>query len=423
MKWSHSPRSGPALRALSVASILTAVAVATAGCSPDPQPTTSPEGGGVPFGAPIGEWHAAFAEIEPILLRTQAFGPEGSLTTAPYEAYAEALHEWSDGKVTLEIAWSGSLVPAATEWAAALADGRLDLGSLVPSYTPEVLPMLNSLAEATILDPTSPTSSLITASWQAEVVLNEEAYLDELEEAGLFPILPITAELSATDIFCTEPKEGADELDGTQIAVSGTGPIAVIEALGMVPVAISYDERYEALQRNLVSCILIGPNAIGAQGLGPLIPYVLADSRVSFPFPAHGLYIGLDRWNELPLVIRQLLVDRADAYLAGAVRAQYEKFHEVFAAVEEFVPYDEESVAAIERAKHALLEGVADQGSDVAVFEERSAEWTWIINEELGLGSDLLFGEYVAEREFRSLDVDAWVARYYEDVILPHRPS
>lgn len=61
------------------------------GPSEDPGPPTSEEG--VPYGASIEEWQAAFEDIEPITILTQVQGGPGSPNAAPGEAYWASVEE------------------------------------------------------------------------------------------------------------------------------------------------------------------------------------------------------------------------------------------------------------------------------------------------------------------------------------------
>lgn len=376
--------------------------------------------GGVAPDASMEDYQAAFADIEPIMLRIQTYDPQGSGGAIGTERYVDAVEEWSDGKITFEIGFSSSFAPDATTWHEAVADGRVDIAPVVPAYAPQVFPALNSLADSSVIDPTTSNSFFSMSAWMSEVAFSSEEFMAEMEAEGIYPLLPASADMNPTALFCTSPVESAADLSGKLVSVSGTGKTAGVTALGMQGVSMPFTEQYEALERGVIDCAATAPVTVQTAGLGPLVPYVALDDRAALPAHSSGIFIGLAVWDELPLVAQQLLFDMVPEYMVGTIIGQMKKTQAALTEAEMISPWDEQSLEALLAANEGLLEAVGEAGFDVEMYKEKSAEWAEKVNDVLPLTT---FDEFAIETDFDSLDLSEFTELYYQDVLLPHRPQ
>ncbi len=105
--------------------LVAASALLLAGCAESSSGGSGANGGGegVAFGATMEEYKAAFADVDPIVLYTQSPSTQGSTGGAFIDAYTSAVEEWSDGKITFDIAYSDAIAKS-TEIDNAVVDGR-----------------------------------------------------------------------------------------------------------------------------------------------------------------------------------------------------------------------------------------------------------------------------------------------------------
>ncbi|MFP3468156.1 C4-dicarboxylate ABC transporter substrate-binding protein, partial [Leifsonia sp. SIMBA_070] len=72
--------------------------------------------------ASMEDYVAAFADVDPINLKVQSNNPQGTGQSVPLEAYVAAVEEWSGGKITFDVKYSGAIAPIA-QAGQAMADG------------------------------------------------------------------------------------------------------------------------------------------------------------------------------------------------------------------------------------------------------------------------------------------------------------
>ncbi|ALJ18812.1 hypothetical protein [Microbacterium sp. No. 7] len=429
----HGKRSRTALCGVGIG--VTALLLAGCGGQSDGGGSSSsapPEGGdtpaeGLPFGATKEDYQKAFEDIEPIKLRTQVSQAQGGFANVSTEAFVAALDEWSGGKIQVEIGYANAFVPDATQWDDALADGRLDIGYFITSYEPDIFPLANSVSDATQLDPTSPTSTLIGASWASEILLGDEQFIDEVKDEGIQYLLPGVPAVNFTALLCANPADGDPGFDGRVASVSGTGKTAAAEALGMAPVAMPFTEQYEALERGAINCAVTSIVAADAGGLVPLVPNIYVSDQTSISFPLYSLGVNVDRWESLPLVAQQLIFDKLDEIMKNETIANYARIQPSFdlastsgGGVFQLGPA---AVTAVDEANEKLYAGIESAGFDFQSYRDASAKWTGIVDDDLGLGTDQDFGEWVRAGEFEAWDLQGWSDRMFDEVLLAHRPG
>lgn len=179
------------LQPLKTAAVLSTVMLIAAGCAEDRGSGGSGGGGpSVDYGASKEEYAAALADMEPVTLTLQSTAPKGAATGRRFEEYAAAVEEWSDGKITFEIVFSNAIAPA-NEVDDALADGRLDIGSVMPSLEPAEFPANNVMWDVSFVGRQTPVDGLL--QWHGailETAAQEDALYEEFEARGMKLLLP-----------------------------------------------------------------------------------------------------------------------------------------------------------------------------------------------------------------------------------------
>lgn len=409
---------------------MAAAALILAGCSggDDPGATSPAEpaaGEGVPYGASKEEYIAAFEDVDPIAIKFQTSGPEGSLANVGLESYAAAVEEWSGGKITFEWGYSSAFVPAATEWNIGFGDGRIDMGLFLPYYNPDIFPEYNNLTNATFLDGNAPTSTIVSSAWITDALYSIPAYEEEARDNGIH-VLALGPSVSYAGIFCGSERTSLDDLSGVLVSASGSGRVEQLTALGLSPQSIAFTELYEALERGVVQCGSTVPTALQSIGAVDLVPYMIADPEAALVgFPSF-LAMSVEVWDDLPLVGQQLLTDRIDAFLTDEGPGQGERvtawLAEAQAAGGGILPLDDDARDALLAANQALLEKMAAQGTDVDALTEIFDKWQSLVNDELYPDVTTNLEEFLQEGGFETLDYAPFVDAVFEEVLIGHRP-
>lgn len=404
----------------------TALAIGLTGCAGGGAEAEVAEGKGVEFGASMEEYHAAFADVEPISLRIQTADPQGAPGNAGFEKFGAALEEWSDGKITVEWGYANSFVPAATEWNIGLGDGRIDIGLFLPYYNPDIFPELTTLSSATFLEGNAPTATLVSSGWLTDALHSIPVYKEEAEASGVH-ILGQAPSVSFAGIFCAEERASLEDFAGVAVSASGTGRVAQLTALGLTPQSIAFTELYEALERNIVGCGSTTITAIDSIGAVELIPHGIADpvgGLVGFP---NIVAMSKDKFDSLPLVAQQLVSDRFDILLeneAPGQGARVSKWLEsAQAAGGGLSPLDDDAREALLAANDVLLEDMAASGTDVDALQEIFDKWASRINDDLypDVTDDL--EEFLSVTGYNDLDYQPLIDALYEEVLNEQRPN
>lgn len=399
---------------------LTAILLLT-GCATASAP--EPALPGVEYGADKAAYAAAFATVDPITLRVQSGGPEGSLANTGIQAWADAVEEWSAGKITFEIGYGYSFVPNAVEWAAALGDGRLDAAYYVPYFTPEIFPALSQLASATSLAGNQPADALESAGWLSQIALGDDVYQQEAHAAGLH-ILAAPPTFNLSGLYCPEPRTSLADFEGTTVSANGAGQFMQVEALGATAVTSSFTELYEALQRGVVTCAASAASTMERIGTTELTPWLITDPEAGLADFLVFFAMSKETWDDLPLVAQQLLYDRMDAIFVNEPRGLAELgqgwFSAAVAAGGGIAELDADAHAAFSAANEALLDDITG-GTDGGTLLDARARWREKIR-ELYPELDLSMSEFLSEDAFANTDLQPYSDALFESVLLDHRP-
>ena len=405
---------------LPLTAALAAGALALTGCS-NGGDGGDPADDGIPYGASKADYIAAFEDLDPITIRMQTEGTEGTDQAAPREALAAALEEWSGGKITVEMGYSNSFCANAQEWNDCLEDGRVDIALAQPSYEPDLFPLLSGVATAGVLVPFTSTGPMIATAWVAEVGYSED-YLAEYHDNGIQPLLPMWPSFSYTTMFCATERTSLADFAGLQISASGTLKAAEVTALGGTPVAMPFTDQYEALQRGVIGCALTSTGAVDAAGLEPLTPFAVFDGEVAWEAPVSTLSAGKDFWDGLPLVAQQLIFDQLGPLTATMVPTEGSRtkvmIDELLANGGGLITLDDDAREAVQAANDKAVDALPDADN----LRETAARWTEIVNDELDYGSEP-FGDWIIDEGYLDRDRQPFLDRLYEDVLLEHRPG
>lgn len=409
-----------------------ALAAATlAGCAEEAG-GNSGGGEGIDFGATKEEYAEALTDVEPITITAQSPSPKGSLTGAKFEGYMEAVEEWSDGKITFDIAYSNAIAEP-TEVDDALSDGRLDMGSVVLAYEPQEYPANALLAEATFAGSQGAYIGVMESNaWWLDVAYQTEEIFEEMDAAGGEMIMP-AFNSGLISLNCKDPVTSMADFKGLQVIAGTAAQGETLKALGATPISMAYPEIYESLQRGVADCSMNSLLVSQLGGFESLVAQGTIGVDAGFGSGPGGLAFSKAAWEGYPLVVQQLLFDRLDAFLTSNIDSVFQVNSEVTTAMADsggsISDYDSDAREAIRKLNDEQMEefrdrdAVADGDAWVDGVQESIDKWNSAITGELGYGQEVSYDDFAEFYAKEKPDLKAYVDAIFEDILLPHRPS
>lgn len=417
-------------RAITSATIV-ALMLVVSGCAGGSGSTSNADGGAdaLPADATKEDYIEALADIEPVRLSMPETATEGSTLAMKSEYFKEAVEEWSDGKITIEIGYGGSFA-SAPEVEGALQDGRIQVGFYYPSMRPDGYPELSKMMSVSNQGTISPLVGLMEGvGATGEYAWSNEAILGEIEDAGIVPLIPAMSQSPTQGTVCASgPTTNLDELSGKQIRISN-GPVrGQLEAMGATPVSVTTAELYESLQRGVTDCNTSSIYGSDVLGLFDLTKHFTTSEEISFVSTIGTLGVNQQTWDSLPVPARQLLYAKSDAFLEGYIRMMIQSDAEGLETLRdgggEVSYWGDDVNAALKAHQDETMEALIDDGNEALVngFADSIDQWSEAVNEmgyEDGGSLEDLPDWYVSEE----LDLEAYLQHYTEVVLAPHFPG
>ncbi len=359
---------------------------------------------------------AALADIDPVELKVQVLTAQGGGYAKVWEDYGKLLSDWSGGKVTVKMFYSGSIT--ATGVPQAVADGLIDMAPLQPAADPSNWPTFSWLSNWTYLGPNNPTTGLL----QGYGTFLEEGYSDEVlkefDKNGLVALAPITR-ATVPGIMCGDTSvTSPDDLDGKSVFAGTPTSASEVEALGGNPVSMAYTELFQGLQRGTVDCTASSLLSVEPFQLNQVTKDWTIPDMESFAGSVESLAISKRTWENLPLAVRQLIWDTVpnliDAYyqdnmFGGAVKA----LSLADEADVQFANLDDHSVSALADL-HAEKEADAsdsapdgiDGAAELAELKSLSDKWAGIVA-DAGYPTDVTWESFADWAKTNTIDTTA----------------
>ncbi|MER7797120.1 hypothetical protein [Microbacterium sp. NPDC096154] len=415
-------------RTTALAAAAATITLTLAGCVGQPAGSggAGSAGEGVPVGATKEEYIAAFENVDPIHIMIPEAAQAGSVGAKKTEMYAEALEEWSGGKITTEIGYSNSFA-AAPEVEGALSDDRVQVGTFYPSMNPAGFPVLTDVMNVSNQTHVSPVVGLMQAlGAMNETIWSSEEILGEIDEAGIAPLLPGMSQSVTQGFMCTEPLNSADNAAGRLVRAPSSPVSGQIEAIGATPVSITTAEMYEGLQRGTVECntaSIYGSYVLNAVDVAP---HFSTSEKIATIATVGSLGFSKLTWDELPLVAKQLLWDRSDAflvgYIEGMIESDVEGIEAINAAGGSITEWDDSIVSALEESRDEAIAGVANPEL-AELYGENAEKWYSIVTDELGYDDGGSLAELADWYDPAEADYQPFADYLLTDVLAEHRPS
>jgi len=405
---------------------VSALLVASCGGSVGDASGAADRGAGVEPGASKEEYAEALADMEPVELTFQAASSASGGNADRDREFAEAIEEWSDGKISIEVLF-GYPIASPSEVASALQDGRLDLGYEVPQYAPSEYPAITELVNLQSSGGSgSAVSDFVNVAATAEVAWDTPEILSDYEAMGVTPLVPVEAEFSHV-AMCTSESDTATDLNGSVISAGSSDLLQMIDSIGASGTSLPYPELYEALQRGVISCAVNGLKVGMATGISEVAPHIVAPQDGSLGRSTAALLAG-GQWDNLPLAAQQLIYDKLEIYINGQFEVSSRDYIQ---AMEDFTggfhQVDDETEESLDATVDALRADVEssdalDGAQLIADYESAQEKWTKIV-EELGYEDHGNWAEFAENLDGESIDFMPLTERMMEEIYLEHRPS
>lgn len=253
-------------------------------------------------------------KLEPRVLKLADFSGDQSAN------FGRAMVEWeaavtkfTNGKITFENYWSSSLLNAVNTLEG-VGDGVADIGLIIPTYYPQKLPVGSwlfglggALSGSTVHDVAAGGAAAL------ETVLTLQPLTDEYASHNL-KVMQATS-TPAYNLLCNKPIASLEDAAGKRARAIGAVWSDTVEALGMTPVSIAWNEAYEGLQRGVFDCMVINPNqyvdGLILKEVAPeYVPVTMAQLQAS------TWVFNLEVWDSLPLELQNFMTEES-------VRAAY----------------------------------------------------------------------------------------------------
>lgn len=373
-------------------------------------------------------------EIEELdLVVTTVIGGPEQLNNQAVAAWLDAVEEASDGQITYEFHYANTLA-APADIGAELDSGTVDVALWVPAYQPAAHPITNWLMQlAGLGDAGLPSLVMQRATtamhwWYGNAEAAQEDYIAN----GIRPIAPGMQATMVQDLICNTPIETLEDAQGKQARTGAETIAQAVQNIGMEPVTLPGAEMYEALQRGVVDCVVLGPHDIVNLDMWSVGKHF---TGVNFSgFTAFGLYASEQAWGEMSDAQQRVMLNELPVYLEetmnGAIREFYRFFDEAEEMDVEIHQPSEDLISAVAEHRDSVVEGAASQAPDsvsdpqaaVDSYRELSDLWGQILVDELGYPSYDSWNEWAAAESPADFDPSAWSQRAFEEFIAPQVP-
>jgi len=237
--------------------------------------------------------------------------PRDAFNTKTLPAVFEQIKQDTKGSITFKLIAGGALLDARGT-VPGVKDGLADAGLGIAPYVPNLQPATNMIFSTHVWgnDVVAATAAAVETT-----ILHCQECLDEHKALNALPLGGFTA--SAYMPMCRDNVKSLADLKGKRVRASGGG-VALMEALGAVPVAMDPGAATTALQRGTIDCVHGDPQWLEGFGYMDVSKSVFLHP-MGIGGPAMALYLSRKTWLSLAPDEKKAVV--RGAALASAMQA------------------------------------------------------------------------------------------------------
>lgn len=234
-------------------------------------------------------------------------GPPAGLGGSFVKIMKEEIERHTEGRVTLEVYWQGSLLKG-KEILNGVKTGLVDMGYVLPAYYPHQLFLNNAFA----LFPQGPTrfanlSRAISSCYESIPLFREEFAKWNQKVLFMRFMLPMA-------LCSTRPFTSMEDLGGLRVRASSANYLKALKAAGATPVSVPWSDCYMALQTGTLDAVFTNYDGIFATRLDEPARHILTARELWVPMPIF-VTINQRKWDSLSEEIRDGLLAANDAII------------------------------------------------------------------------------------------------------------
>ena len=305
--------------------------------------------------------------------------PRSAFNTKTLPATFEQIKQDTKGSITWKLIAGGSLLDVRGT-VPGVKDGLADAGLGIAPYVPNLQPATNMIFSTHVWgnDVVAATAAAVET-----VTLHCPECLAEHKAQNALPLGGFTA--SAYMAMCRDNVTSFAELKSKKIRASGGG-VALMEALGAIPVAMDPGSATTALQRGAIDCVHGDPQWLEDFGYMDMVKSVLLHP-MGIGGPAMALYLNRNTWLSLT-------PDEKTAMVRGGALAS------AMQAINTFILEGERVLSAAKARGIALNPGSREIDDAIAAFAPKQRAGNIEAAKKFGVkGAEAIMAAYLKAQE------------------------
>jgi len=232
-------------------------------------------------------------------LRFAHYLPKGPFLEVE-ENFAKRVEERTNGKVKINVAYSGAL-GGGNEVLGLVGRGGVDMAAVVPGYYPDQLLFWKTSQIPFVFD--SPKQAIEVITMSSKEIPAFKAEMDKLGAHFLFQ-QPLGSFYLTGNGECTK----IDDLKGKKVRAFGADIPKVVSAAGATPVTLQVVDIYEALQRRSLDFSFLNLGNISANKLNEVAKNTCGPVM---SIGGHMVLINKRLWDRMPKDIQDIISEEA----------------------------------------------------------------------------------------------------------------
>lgn len=284
---------------------------------------------------------------DPIKLKVSTWVNKATPLGQTVEWWTQEVQKRTKGQVVPEVFYNQQLATAA-ETLAITRSGGVDVGGIVPSFSPKDMPLNHALGDAWDF------KGYRDRAYMATRIYNEvPALVEEMKRNNL--VLLTHVALPVYPLWSTKPIRKPADLKGLRVRTWGNEYPKRYTQFGGVPTTVLMAEAYESMAKGLLDANPLPMGDALTTGLWEISKYAVVNPHFLISF-GHALFMNLDRWNKLSPELQKIFMDiRQDSAVA------FVKHNEKF---------DRDSRKEIEAKSKGKIEFVSWSDADAAAWHD-----------------------------------------------------
>lgn len=307
-------------------------------------------------------------------------------TNPALERFFDRVKKDTNGSVVWEGHFASSLL-GPKDIPAGVRDGIADAGYFVGVYVPSEMPVDNYLGDFSMMN----DDALAMTGVNNELILLNCKECDDEYKKGFNTQFLGTYALTDYLLQCKEEFRTLDDFKNKKVR-GFSGWSELVKAMGAVPVSISANEMYEALQRGTIDCATHSITNQKTRSLGEVAHNVILESLGGF-MGGSTINIRTDKWESLTPSERtailknvpQLIAEAIYAYVQGDVDVQKEmeakgnKFYAAGPKLAKFIQDFRADYIKTRAPEKGRERGVKDPEAIATKIVELRAKWDGLL--------------------------------------------